>query len=334
MDDRRRIAVIGLADGPEAEAGASILACLDSRRHARIGVCCDANESGAMRPDVLDRSLIVPPLEDPGFAQTLAEAVAAEGLSVLLPGSARAAVALATARESLAATGVGLANLRRSALEACAAGELVRTARRAGVAAAPSWLLPDAPALASFSEVLHWPILLIGAQGGLRQAGDAWEALRAHEALIAEGPRVRACAFDPQAVWEVALVLDPSGAAVCGAAVRVLASDDRRRPWMAVTVDDRALVRTAARFSRGAGLVGPVHLLFTREGGVACLVDARAGFPLWVEVALAGGPNPVECAVTQALGEALEARADFPCTPPGVLFSQTAEDHAVATDAD
>jgi hypothetical protein len=334
MGERMNIAVVGLADGPEAEAGASVLACLDPKRYRRLGVMCDPNESGAMRPGVLDRSLLLPALDENAFERALGHAIESEDLRAVLPGSARAAVALAEAREGLAATGVGLAPLERSALKACSADELVRTARRGGVATAPSAVLPQTPTLASFAEIVRWPVLMIGARGGLRRAGDAWEALRAQTALAEEGDAVRLCTFDTEAVWEVSLVITGSGAAVCGAAVRVLASDDRQRPWMVVTVDDRNLLRSAARLARGAGLAGPVHFLYTREAGVASLVDVRAGFPLWVEVSLAGGPNPVECALSGALGESLATRPDFPCTPPGVLFSQTAEDHVVQTNAD
>ncbi|MFH0947026.1 MAG: hypothetical protein V2A76_17690 [Planctomycetota bacterium] len=133
---------------------------------------------------------------------------------------------------------------------------------------------------------------------------------------------------DPERLFEVALVQDAGRGALGVAAVRVLAGDGRARPWMALTIENRPLAGTAARFAAALGIEGPLHLLFQEAEGVYRVLDVQAGFPMWIEVVRKGGPNLVEMAVRQALGEPFEGPGGggLPATPAGILFSQTAED--------
>jgi hypothetical protein len=329
MAERIRVAVVGLADGPEAEAGAGVLACLDPRRHERVGILGDRNESGAARPGLCDRVLLLPPIEDAEFVPALADAIRREELEVVLPGSARAAAVLAEGRKVLRRAGVDPGPLNRRALGSCVGARLVATARKAAIAAARRETVPPEDLAAALEKQESWPLLAIGERGGRRLATDWWEAWRAYQALAAEGETVTLCDWNPEQAFEVALVQGENAEPIAAAAVRVLAGDERARPWLAVTIQNRPLVDAALCFARVAGLAGPLRFLFQRRDQTFELVDARAGFPLWVEVVHAGGPNLVELAVALARGETPEGRRDAPATPAGVLFSQTAEDHVV-----
>ena len=329
MAERMRVAVVGLADGPEAEAGAGVLACLDPLRYERVAILGDRNESGAARPGLCDRVLLLPPLEEAELVPALAEAAAREQLAVLLPGSARAAEVLAEGRKVLRGAGVDPGPLNPRALGSCVGARLVATTRKAGIAAARRETVPAEDFAAALEEQERWPLLAIGERGARRLATDWWEALRAHQALAADGGTVTLCDWHPEQAFEVAVVQGENAEPLAAAAVRVLAGDERARPWLAVTIENRALLEAALSFARTAGLAGPLRFLFQRREEAFELVDARAGFPLWIEVVRAGGPNLVELAVMLARGETPAGRRDSPSTPAGVLFSQTAEDHVV-----
>ncbi len=329
MGERMRVAVIGLADGPVAEAGAGVLACLDPERYERIGVLGDPNEAGAARPGVIDRALLLPPLLDVGFLPALVEAIVAEDLRVLLPGSPRAAAALARGRGLLAPTGVALPRRHVSSTSITdLSGEgLTAAARWAGVAARErTEVSADED---SFEPFETWPIALIGAEGARRVATDAWEAIRAVESLERDATRVVACPWNPEEVFEVALSVSRARELLGMAAVRVLADDARTRPWLAVTIENRPLVVAAARFAYHNGLVGPLHFLFNKGDGPPELVDVQPGFPLWIEVVSGESQSLVDQAVLHALAAKPAAGRARPSTPAGVLFSQTAEDFVV-----
>lgn len=327
MGERMRVAVIGLADGPVAEAGAGVLACLDPERYERIGVLGDRNEAGAVRPGVIDRALLLPPLHHVGFLPALVEAIVAEDLRVLLPGSPRAAAALARGRGLLAPTGVALPRRHHSSITEIAGKALTTAAQRAGVAARDrDQVSADVD---SFESVETWPIVLIGSNGARRIAKDAWGAIRAVESLARDAAQVVACPWNPEEVFEIALSVSRARELLGAAAVRVLADDARTRPWLAVTIENRPLVEAAARFAYHNGLVGPLHFLFNKGDGPLELVDVQPGFPLWIEVIAGEKPNLVDQAVLHALAAKPAARRAKPWTPAGVLFSQTAEDFVV-----
>jgi len=321
MAARKRVAVVGMADGPEADEGPGVLACLARARFERVAVLCHENESGALRPGCCERAILVPHHESSTQVSNLVEAVRAEGLDVLLPGSARVAVMLARSADTLRSAGAGLCTPQ---LEAAALDTLH------GVRLAGRHPLPGTPVLGACGGT--YPVVLQSSCGARRRAGDEWEALRAHEALLRSGPAgtetpsVEAINWIPHATFEVALVADGRGVAVASSAVRVLADDDRLRPWLAVTVENDGLVDAAARVALQLELQGPSRFLFLLDAHGFALVDARAGFPLWIEVTTVGGPPLVELAVRAALGEELATVDSIPCTPAGVLFSQTAED--------
>ncbi len=321
MTKRTKVAVIGMADGPEAVEGASVLACLDPARFERFAVLCHENESGALRPGCCDRVLLLPPLHTPGFVSALVDAIRAEGLDVLLPGSALAASLLVHAGAALERTGIHSSSLGSEGTNFDEVQDAPLTPRRR---------LPTIASLASFAG--PWPLLLQSSCGARRMAGDPWEALRAHEALqraiLSRGANetIDAINWAAHSSLEVALVLDEGQGLLGASAVRVLADDDRLRPWMAVTIEHEQLIRVAARAAGDLDLRGPSRYLFKLDEAGFSLADARAGFPLWIEVTRAGGPPLVELAVRAALGDELARPESIYSTPAGVLFSQTAED--------
>jgi hypothetical protein len=141
---------------------------------------------------------------------------------------------------------------------------------------------------------------------------------------------VEAVGWSSHGAFEVALISNDRGQALAAAAVRVLADDDHLRPWMAVTVDNEPLVHAAARAALELQLAGPSQYLFRRDERGFALVDGRPGLPLWIEVTQAGGPPLVEILVGLGGDEDAPTLESLPCTPSGVLFSQTAEDVVLA----
>jgi hypothetical protein len=325
MASRIKVAVVSLADGPEATSGASILACLDPMRYERFAVLTHPNESGAMREGVCERVLRVPPLDDEGFVTALVDLVSTEAIDQVLPGSAAAAICLAGCADILLQAD---AALRLGNYNPADIGKLKQ------VALASRQALPSEPELHAFEG--PWPLLLQKADGSRRRAGDAWEAFRAHQGLMRSNPAgsravfVEAVGWSSHGAFEVALISNDRGQALAAAAVRVLADDDHLRPWMAVTVDNEPLVHAAARAALELQLAGPSQYLFRRDERGFALVDGRPGLPLWIEVTQAGGPPLVEILVGLGGDEDAPTLESLPCTPSGVLFSQTAEDVVLA----
>ncbi|MBI4879438.1 MAG: hypothetical protein HY812_07220 [Planctomycetes bacterium] len=324
MDNRRTVAVLDLWDGPEAAAGASVLAALDCARFRRVGLVLRGREAGARRNGALDATAMLPALKDAAFLEALLEALQRAGAGVLLPGSIEAAFAVARWRTSLARAGVAIPPAACETLALLAEHGILEACCRASLPVGKLADLSREPG-ALRAQGLHWPLLLLGAAGERRRAGDAWEALRGVEPLAARG-RVCFAPFDPARLFEAALVLDERRGVLGASAVRVLADDERVRPWLAVTVENETLLAAASRLGVALGLLGPAHFLFQQEGAAFHALDAQPGFPLWIEATAAAGPHLVEIAVCQALGE--EAAPAIAATPAGVLFSQTAEDFA------
>ena len=322
MSDLQTVAVLDLRDGPEAVAGASILATLDQERYRRLGLVFDRNESGALRDGVLDALALLPKPGDMRFPGELSEALIREGARVVLPGSMIAAHALARSAALLERDGVATPFCDPALLEKLAREGVAALGRRSGL---PLGRFIDLPqdGVNRAAANLPYPVLFLGADSRRIRATDEWEAIHAWQALAPTG-RVDAVPVDPTRLFEVALVTDAEQRLLAVAAVRVLADDARARPWMAVTIDNQAVLEAARRAILALDLVGPFTLLFQWDGPTYRLLDVQPGFPLWIEVVLGGGPHLVERSIAVALGEATPVTPEF--TPPGILFSQSSED--------
>lgn len=331
MGDRLTVAVLGLADGPEADAGVSVLATLGRERHRRVGLITDPHEAGAWREGLLEAVATLPPVAATGFTAALLTALSALGASVVLPGSTKAAFALGRAAAGLLERNVGSPPLSLAILESLAT-EGIEPLRKQGLPAAR--LRRDEPIPLPPRPEDRWPMLFVAADGRRRLAVDPWDARRALAALRASGCRVSWAAVDPHRMYEVALVMNGERRAVGAAAVRVMAGDERARPWMALTVENQPLVEAAVRLTAALELEGPMHLLFVEEAGVYRALDIQPGFPVWIEVVRDEGPNLVELCVRQARGEPLASPSAGipPAAPAGILFSQTAEDIVIDPD--
>jgi len=329
MEDRMRVAVVGLADGPEAEVGAAILACLDPTRYERFALLAEPNEAGALREGIADHRRLLPHPSDPAFVGALLEGAARDGWQALLGGSVECNRVISAASESLAHAGVAVHGSDTRHLDQLYLDPPREVVESAELSAAQRIVVPDQPVAELFHTHLCWPLLFVGAGGERRWAADSWEALRAIESLRERSSAVAYISCDPLRVFELALVMDDDGRLLGSSAVRVLANDACARPWMAVTIQPSVLAESAARLARELGVAGPLQFQFTHADGQFTLLDIQPGFPAWIEVVTRGGPNLVELSLRKVPGHVPASPA--PHTPPGVLFSQTAEDYVVET---
>jgi hypothetical protein len=188
-----------------------------------------------------------------------------------------------------------------------------------------------ADALAALVAETGAKAVIAGSPRAVPAVAAAAKRLRAAGAAAIAGPpaRLRKFANRPPVragtpVFEAAVVCGAGGRVRACAAVRVIASDARARPWVAVTVDDPALFRAARKVAAAVRGTGPFVIRF-EAGGAWRAADARPGFPTWVEAAHAAGVPLVHAALPRPL------RPSAPRRKPeaGILFSQTAEDLAI-----
>ncbi len=323
MINREKVAIVGLVDGPEAQAGVGVAACLDAEHFIRFGVLGHRNESGAMRPGLVDHTLLLPPVSDPGFGVALGKVVQAKGIQYFLPGSTAAASTLSQASAALNSMGAVAIVPNGRALEKARKVGTRTLAKDAGIRPVDLWpapLLATNPLLVGLGSN---PMLLIGDNGEYRRAGDAWEAIRARESLAKNCDTISMAACSPKEFFEVVLLLDSSSITRAACCVRVLADDNNARPWMVTSIENKILLDQAMRFARATQLSGPLRLNFTRRGPLFYLVDWQPGFPTWIEITHAEGPDIVPLSLQDA-----PAGATPDCTPANLLFTQTAEDFA------
>ena len=307
------VAVVGVRDGPEADAGSAILACLDRKRFERVALVAGHTESGAYRRDLVDRAFRVPDPWDAAFEKSLARLK----LDVVLPGSRESVLPLARAAAALKAKVPLPAPQRCEKIEREGTGE---PCRRFGLPRVAERLLgyPPDPTGAQF------PATLIDGCGNRRRVADAHELVRTARGLRERGYfRIGVVHHDPASCFETCAVVGRDGVVLASASVRVLADDARERPWMTVTVDHPDLRSATARLAGALQLDGPVTASFSRIGGRFHVLDARPGLPLWIESCTLAGPNLVEVLVDYARGAAVTPKGHV---APGVVFSQTADD--------
>ncbi len=323
MNKRTKVAIVGLVDGPEAQAGVGVAACLDAERFTRFGILGHRNESGAMRPGLVDHTLLLPPIGDPGFGVALGKVVQARGIQYFLPGSTAAARTLSQASAALSSMDAVAITPNARAWEKAREVGTRALAKEAGIRPVDLW---PAPLLATDPRLVGLgssPLLLIGDNGEYRRAGDPWEAIRARESLAKNCDTISMTACSPKEFFEVALLLDSSSNTRAACCVRVLADDNNARPWMVTSIENKILLDQAMRFARATQLSGPLRLSFTRRGHLFYLVDWQPGFPTWIEITHAEGPDIVPLSLQD------EPAGTMPdCTPANLLFTQTAEDFA------
>ncbi|MBC8403943.1 MAG: hypothetical protein H8E15_01860, partial [Planctomycetes bacterium] len=92
--NRIAIAVVGLADGPEAAAGAGILNCLSAHRFLRVGVIADATEAGAYQQRLMDKIALLPPPGSTAFVAAMLDCISTFELKAIIPGTAAIAAEL------------------------------------------------------------------------------------------------------------------------------------------------------------------------------------------------------------------------------------------------
>ncbi len=311
--NRIPIAVVGLADGPEAAAGVSLLQCLPPHRFQRIGIIADATEAGAHQPRLLDKVAHLPPPADPSFLPAMLDVIAAFGVRVILPGTTAIAQDLQAYAADFALRGAVV-------LAATSAMQMnQRLTVAAGQAALP---------MESMDEVAHSPECLAGLlqnDRGLRKKSfDSWQALRAVEKL--SDCSVWLSPWDGQHAYEAVVIPNLASQIIASGSVRVLADDDNLRPWMAVSMESAELDALLQRACLELRLDGPAHFLLQRSHSQFKIAAVAAGFPMWMEITRAAGPDLLGIAVDQALGEAPASLDRVQRLPAGILFSQSAED--------
>jgi hypothetical protein len=334
---RRRVAVVGLEDGPERCAGPGVLAALSRERFHRVAIAGSPHESGARCEELFDAlaGALTPASGSREAAEQLAELAREHEIEAFLPGSPAAARILARASRLLARAGARTPPFDRAALERLRADGIAVRCERGRVPVAELYPLAGDVTAAELAASGPWPVTLLGSDGARRRAVDALEAARAARTLRSQGAvRVGLAHVDARNTYEQAALVGSDGRWLGSASVRVLADDDRLRPWLAVTVDDERLERAGREALAVLDLRGPCSLLLHERGGEIELADLQPGFPVWIEVVLGGGPNLVELAVDDLLGGAGGSRVE-PAgrTPAGTLFSHCAHDVVVGADA-
>ena len=327
MKRTNRVAIVGLEDGPESCAGPGLRAALHAS--SPVAFACRAAESGAFRPGSGDAfELVGEPWRDAAeFERKLLDAVAAHRVSVVVPGSARVAVALAPLRPKLARAGAELLAASGASMATLAPSRLASTCRRARIRSIEGATIPPVATVETMLAALAWPVTLFGGMGLRRRAFDALEALRQTRALRELGAdAVTMSSPNARSLQETCVVIGPRGALVAACSLRVLEDDPRLRPWLGVTIDDERLVESACKLAKAAKLTGPLTVTFVASEHGPLALDAQAAFPVWIEACLREGPNLPELAVAAWLGKKLPRPRHVAA---GTLFSQTAHDIVV-----
>jgi hypothetical protein len=318
-----------------------VLACLSGQDYFRIAVVTSATQSGAWRAGAADLVIQVADWRESeaAFMHELALAVAKHGIAVVLPGNPAIAQVLSRGEIVLTNAGARPNLIDFAALAQLSAKGMPRLAEAAGLPMMAFFPVPfDAseaqPNLQDFAVAPWWPIYMSSGDGQRRRVIDAAAAVKAasdlaHGASALGGMgtmHLTAAAYAPDRVHEICLINNASGAELGAAAVRVLGDDSHARPWFAVSVDDSALFEAAQRFSKVLKTAGPMTFTVQEFDRAYYILDARPGFPEWVEIVNLDGPNLPAIWVNHLLGKTPEATETSTRVPAGALFSQSADD--------
>jgi hypothetical protein len=317
--NRIPIAVVGLTDGPEAAAGVSLLQCLPPHRFLRIGIIADATEAGAHQPRLLDKVAHLPVPSDSSFLPAMLDVVVAFGVRVIVPGTTAIAQDLQAYAADFAA---------RGAVVLAATGAAQMDQRLMVAAAHASLPMVERVAIEQADEVAQHPFCLSGLlqndRGLRKKCFDSWQALRAVEKLQAN--HIWLSPWDSQNAFEAVVIPNQAGQILASGTVRIIADDDNSRPWMAVSMESAELDALLQRACLELQLDGPAHFLLQRSHSQFKIAAVHAGFPMWMEITRAAGPDLLGVAVELALGEVPAAIDRIQRLPAGILFSQSAED--------
>lgn len=313
------VAVVGLTDGPEACAGASLLHCLPAHRFLRIGIIADAAEAGAHQPRLLDKVAHLPSPSDWSFLPAALELIDALGVVAFLPGSVPIAQQLQRYAVDLAA---------RGSVVVAASGAEQLDQRFATAAAKAALPMVERIALDSPDQAGRQPACLSGMLhnnlGMRKKCTDAWQAQRGAEKLADR--HLWISPWNSQHAFEAVVIPDAHGNVLASGSVRILADDDNLRPWMAVSVENPELDALLERACQQLHLDGPAHFLIQYSNSQFKIASLQAGFPMWMEITRAAGPDLVGIALDYALGTAPPTVDRAQRLPAGILFSQSAED--------
>lgn len=322
------VAVLGMEDGPEAAPGPSVIGALAAGGFNTCAVGLTPFESGIWREPRASKAFSFP---HPPSPKELMARLVSEGVSVVLPGSPQAALLLADAHAQLAQTSV------RTPL--CAPERFIELSRdglhapwprRCATPLARGWNLPTEVSETNFSGEWAWPLVLTTDIGLRLRVTTAFHAVRAVQRLRTAGAtRVTVIETTPSALFEVCVVTAPQGRLLGSAAVRVLADDDRERPWMCVSIDDDSLHREAAFAAAALGLGGALTLRFTAPYGLPLLTEVVYGLPHWVETSQVAGCCLAALQVRALLDEAPTAEVRVPA---GLVFSACADDQTITPE--
>ncbi|MCA9002396.1 MAG: hypothetical protein KDB61_10755, partial [Planctomycetes bacterium] len=261
------------------------------------------------------------------FGLALGEALRKHGLAFFLPGSTQAAKVLSQMAPALRSMGARAIVPEWNAWNRVRGHSTEDLAQQAGILAVKTWPAPANAEHPLLLDLAATPVfLLMDHEGRYRRAFDAWEAVRARESLAKNSDKVSLAVCAPQEHFEVCLIADAAGRAKAASCVRVLASDNNARPWMVASIENATLLEQATRLASTLALQGPLHLQFTRYEGLFYLIDWQPGFPVWIEISHAAGPDLVSLSLEP---DAFATGALPPTTPANLLFSQTAEDHVL-----
>ena len=318
--NRIAIAVVGLADGPEAAAGAGILNCLSAHRFLRVGVIADATEAGAYQQRLMDKIALLPPPGSTAFVAAMLDCISTFELKAIIPGTAAIAAELQIGAVEYASRGACLiqtgsaAYLDKLYADVASSGALPMLARD---------LIQNPMEVGVHPACVSG--LIQGAHGGRKKCFDNWQAIRACEAM-GEGSKFLS-PWDSRLAFEAVIVPDPHGKVLASATVRVLADDDNLRPWMAVSVQNDELDQLLQRISSQLCLDGPAQVLLQHVNSQFLIASVQPGLPIWIEITRAAGPDLLAIAIDSALqGESASAFDRPQRVPAGILFSQSAED--------
>ncbi len=320
----QRIGVMGLEDGPEAGAGVGMLEVLAARSVSRAGLVIGGDEAGAHREGLADVVMRTPDPASPRAPESLWTMLKKASVDLLLPGSARSGAFLDACHDAWGADGGPLRLVpslaRRKAAEPLA---LFTALAKASIEVAP--YLPIADYGRYWPVEFRLPCLALYADGSMTRVGDAMGV-----AACARRGAVACVSADLQARVEIAWIGNRVGKVVGMAAVRVLADDERGRPWAAVTCADERLTLLANAVAKVVALPGPVLLQVEHTPSASRIIGLRRAFPHWVEAAAKGGIDLISLAAKVARKQRTTSPASV---EPGILFTQTAEDIIVDAHA-
>lgn len=317
--NRLPIAVVGLADGPEAAAGVGLLPCLPAHRYLRVGVIADATEAGAHQPRALDKVAHLPIPYDPSFLPAMLDVITTFGIRVIVPGT----IAIAQDLQAYAADFAV-----RGAVVLAASGAIHMDQRLMSAAAHAALPMVERVELENADAAAEQPTCLSGLiqnnRGLRRKCYDNWQAIRAAEKLASQ--QLWLSPWDSQHAYEAVVIPNACGQIVASGTVRVLADDDNTRPWMAVSMESQELDGLLQRTCSELHLDGPAQLLLQRSHSQFKIASVHAGLPVWMEITRAAGPDLLGIAIDLALAETPLSQDRVQRLPAGILFSQTAED--------